>query len=309
MKTGFNLLLWTTHLDEAHLGVCEELKAADYDGVEVPVFHGTPEHYGRLGRRLDDIGLARTVVGIVQEEAANPMSGEPAHRAAGVAYLKWLVDCSAALGAEVLCGPFYQPLGVFSGRGATEEEWGRMVEAHRAMADHAAGRGLTIAVEPLNRFECYALNTLADAARLVDEVGADHYGLLYDTFHANIEEKDPAGAIAGAGGPDRPCPHQRERPGHARARACRFRGRLRGAEGGGLRRLADGRELRARTPGHRGGDEDLAAGGGVERGGVHRGPRADAPGLGGVTAMAGPRRTRACRGRGGGPSAAEHLRI
>ncbi len=199
MKTGFNLLLWTTHLDEAHLGVCEELKAAGYDGVEVPVFHGSPEHYEKLGRRLDDIGLARTVVGIVQDEARNPMSADAGARTAGVDYLKWLVDCSVALGAEVLGGPFYQPLGVFSGTGPTEEEWGRLVESQKAMAAHAGGRGLTLAVEPLNRFECYALNTIADASALVDAVEAGHYGLLYDTFHTNIEEKDPVGCIEAAG--------------------------------------------------------------------------------------------------------------
>lgn len=199
MKTGFNLLLWTTHLDEAHLGVCEELKAAGYDGVEVPVFHGSPEHYQKLGRRLNDIGLKRSVVGIVQDEARNPMSADAVARTAGVDYLKWLVDCSAALGAEVLCGPFYQPLGVFSGTGPTEEEWGWLVESQKAMAAHAVGRGLTLAVEPLNRFECYALNTMADAARLVDAVGAGHYGLLYDTFHTNIEEKDQVGSVGAAG--------------------------------------------------------------------------------------------------------------
>ena len=195
MKTGFNLLLWTTHLEEEHFPVCAALKDAGYDGVEVPVFQGSPSHYASTAARLDDLGLGRTVVGIVQSETANPLAQDAAHRTAGVDYLKWLVDCSVALGAEVLAGPFYQPLATFSGQGPMEVEWARLVAAHKAMADHAAGTGLTIAVEPLNRFECYALNTAADAARLVREVGAAHYGYLYDTFHANIEEKDPLGAI------------------------------------------------------------------------------------------------------------------
>ena len=53
-----------------------------------------------------------------------------------------------------------------------------------------------MAVEPLNRFECYALNTVADAADIVRRVNEPNYGLLYDTFHANIEEKDPVGVVA-----------------------------------------------------------------------------------------------------------------
>ena len=203
MKLGFNLLLWTTHLDEGMRAWLPRLKAAGYDGVEVPVFGGDPEHYARVRRWLADEGLAATVVGLVTSPDANPMAPEAASRAAGVAHLRWLVDCSAALGAEVLCGPFMQPLGQFSGRGPTADEWGWLVEGHRAMADHAAraGGGLRLAVEPLNRFECYALNTAADAARLVAEVGRPGvYGYLYDTFHANIEERDPVGVIGATAG-------------------------------------------------------------------------------------------------------------
>ncbi len=196
MKVGLNLLLWTTHVGDEHLGTLETLKTAGYDGVEVPIFAGDPGHYAALGRKLADIGLQSTVVAIVQDEARNPLSGDPAHRTAGIDYLKWLVDCSAALGAEVLAGPFYQPLGIFTGSGPTGAEWDHLVEAHRQMAAHAQGTGVALSVEPLNRFECYALNTAQAAARLVEEVGADNYGYLFDTFHANIEEKSLSGAIA-----------------------------------------------------------------------------------------------------------------
>jgi D-psicose/D-tagatose/L-ribulose 3-epimerase len=194
MKTGFNLLLWTTHVTDRHLPILDEIAAAGYDGAEIPVFEGTPDHYAALARELEKRGLKATVVGVVGSEAANPISGDAASRKAGQAHLDWLVDCSAALGAEVLCGPFHSPLGVFSGTGATTDEWQRCVEAHQAMAARARPHGLTLAIEPLNRFECYFLNTADDAARLVRDVGAANYGYLYDTFHFNIEEKDPVGA-------------------------------------------------------------------------------------------------------------------
>lgn len=196
MKIGFNLLLWATHVTEAHYPVLEQLKAAGYDGVEVPVFDGDPEYYARLRTVLEGMGLGATTVGIVQSEEANPASLDPAVHSAGSEYLKWLVDCSAALGAEVLCGPFYQPLGVFSGQPPSQSELDQIASAHQAMADHAAQSGLTLAVEPLNRFECYALNTAEAARSLVEAVGRKNYGYLYDTFHFNIEEKDPVAAIA-----------------------------------------------------------------------------------------------------------------
>ena len=199
MNIGLNLLLWTTHLTEDLLGVCERLKAAGFDGVEVPIFEGDTRHYAETRKRLNDLGLRSTAVAIVQSEEANPMSQNGAHRQAGIDYLKWLVDCADALGAEVLCGPFYQPLGIFSGAGPTDRDWAHIVAAHRQMADHAAGTKMQLSVEPLNRFECYALNTNARAGELVDAVGSENYGFLYDTFHSNIEEKDPIGSIAAAG--------------------------------------------------------------------------------------------------------------
>jgi len=47
----------------------------------------------------------------------------------------------------------------------------------------------------LNRFEVYFLNTHADAAKFAREVNHPACGIMYDTFHSNIEEKDPVGAI------------------------------------------------------------------------------------------------------------------
>jgi D-psicose/D-tagatose/L-ribulose 3-epimerase len=195
MKIGFNLLLWTTHLTAELLPVLRALRAAGYDGVEVPVFGGTPADYAETRRLLDGEGLAATAVGVVQSPEANPMSLDPASHRAGIDYLKRLTDSSVALGAEVLCGPFTQPLATFSGSGPTPAEWDRLVAAHKAMAAHA-GAAVRLAVEPLNRFECYALNTAAQAARLVAEVGSANYGYLFDTFHAHIEERHPAGALA-----------------------------------------------------------------------------------------------------------------
>ena len=191
MPLGFNLLLWTTHVTDEHWPTIEALAKAGYDGVEVPVFEGDPEDYRAIGQRLSDLGLRSTTVGVIGD--GNPIAEDGGLRKRGRANLSWLVECSQALGAEVLCGPFHQPLAEFTGAGPTEGEFERCVEAHRAMAEEAGS--LTLAVEPLNRFECYFLNTASQAARLVEAVDRANYGYLYDTFHFNIEEKDPVEAI------------------------------------------------------------------------------------------------------------------
>jgi D-psicose/D-tagatose/L-ribulose 3-epimerase len=196
MKIGFNLLLWTGHVTDEHAHLLGPIKAAGYDGVEIPIFGGDPEHFAALRRRLADEGLEATAVGLIPDAAHSPISPDADARAAAVAHLKWHVDCCEALGSDLFCGPFHQPLGVFSGAGPTAEEMARLVEAHRAMADYAAGPGITLAIEPLNRFECYVLNTAEQSAAHVAAVDRPNFGYLYDTFHANIEEKDPVGVIA-----------------------------------------------------------------------------------------------------------------
>ena len=196
MLLGFNLLLWTPFVTESVFPLFARLKAAGYDGVELPLFDGTPEHYRRVGEAVRDAGLRCTGIVIIPDEARNCASADATARDAGLGHLCWAIDCLEAAGGEVLCGPFYQPLGVFSGAPPTPAELARIAAVHRAAAAHAAAAGIRLAVEPLNRFECYLLNTMESAARLVDAVGAPNYGILYDTFHANIEEKDPVGVIA-----------------------------------------------------------------------------------------------------------------
>jgi D-psicose/D-tagatose/L-ribulose 3-epimerase len=196
MKTGFNLLLWTTHVGPAHFPLLEQLKAAGYDGVEIPLFEGSVAHFEQVGRAIADNGLECTTVTVLPDAAHSAISPDAASRQGAVDHFAWAIECSAALGSELLCGPFHQPLAVFSGTGPTEDETARAAEVHRQAAELAARSGIALAIEPLNRFECYFLNTMADARAYVRRVDHPAFGALYDTFHANIEEKDPVGCIA-----------------------------------------------------------------------------------------------------------------
>lgn len=199
MKTGFNLLLWTTHVTDAHQALFEPLQALGYDGVEIPLFEGKVEHYQRLGQALRNAGLACTTVTVLPDAAHSAISPDPAAQAGALAHLTWAIECSEALGSEILCGPFHQPLAQFSGTGPTEAERAAAVAVHQQAAERAARSGLVLALEPLNRFEAYFLNTMADTAEHVRRVDRPNFGALFDTFHANIEEQDPAAAIAAAG--------------------------------------------------------------------------------------------------------------
>jgi D-psicose/D-tagatose/L-ribulose 3-epimerase len=196
MKIGINMLLWTGHVTQAHIPVLRALKETGFDGVEVPLFDvSDPAHYRWLGSVLDDIGLERTVVAIIPDAAHSPISPETADRARAVEHLRRVIDCSATLGGTVLAGPWFQPLGMFTGERPSETELEHCAEVHRQIVPLAHAAGITCALEPLNRFEAHLLNTCEQSIAYAARVAEAGLGILYDTFHAHIEEQDPVAAL------------------------------------------------------------------------------------------------------------------
>ncbi|MEX2175306.1 MAG: sugar phosphate isomerase/epimerase [Pirellulaceae bacterium] len=193
MQYGMNLLLWTGELSDDLIPVLRMLKNLGFDGVELPIFN-TGLDYARWGKILDDLGLARTAV-TVRGVEDNPISADAATRKKGIEGNNRVLDCCAAVGATTLVGPFHSALGHFSGKGRTADEWKWGVESMRAVAEHAGKVEVTLGVECLNRFETYLLNTHADSARFCREVAHPRCRMMYDTFHANIEEKSMTEAI------------------------------------------------------------------------------------------------------------------
>ena len=195
MKLGMNMLLWSTDVSgPEYEPTFAMLKDAGFEGVEIPIFDREVEKYAQLGRRLGELGLERLAVS-ARGGDDNPISDDPAVRAEAVAATKTNIDSAAALGASLLCGPLSAALGVFSGAPPTAEEKKRAVAYLQEVAPYAEQHGVTLALEYLNRFEMYLTNTAADLAALVRAVEHPNVRMMYDTFHAQIEEKDPRAAL------------------------------------------------------------------------------------------------------------------
>ena len=194
MRIGMNLLLWTAFVTEEHLRLVSSLRELGFDGVELPLGGGDTAHYERLAPGLRATGAAvTTCLGLEPEN--DPASPDPAVRAAALERLRGAIDSTAALGGDVLCGPLHSAFKVFSGRGPTEDQFRWSAEVLHAAGEHAATQGVTLALEPLNRFECYLANTVAQGLRLVELADHPSVTLHYDTHHMHIEERCAADAI------------------------------------------------------------------------------------------------------------------
>ena len=196
VKIGMNMLLWGTQITPAHIPVFEGLAAAGYDGVEIPVVDQTEAQLKEMAAACDGLGLSRTASAFVGEDV-NPISPDPAVRAAGLDNLKRAIDNANLIGSEIVIGGLYQAHKYFTGHGATQDEWNWSAEYLHAAGEYAGSVGVSLGLEYLNRFEVFLVNTAADCRRMVEQVGLENVGVHFDTHHSNIEDPGARQALTG----------------------------------------------------------------------------------------------------------------
>ncbi|MFT5885401.1 MAG: D-psicose/D-tagatose/L-ribulose 3-epimerase [Arcticibacterium sp.] len=194
IKIGFNVLAWSSEVSEDLLPIIERLKTIGYDGVEFYVGAEDEKAYKTVSERCKALGLGVTTVTSLSAEN-NPISDNAKGRAIGLDRIKWAIDRSVDLGSDVLCGPFHSAHAHFYGRPASSDELKWAAEILHEAGDHAEQAGITLALEALNRFESYLVNTMADLKVLLQNVNHPSVRAMFDTHHANIEEKKYLDAI------------------------------------------------------------------------------------------------------------------
>jgi len=198
VRLSINLLAWSATVDRREIDLFPALARLGYAGVEVPILESEvpPASLDAIAAGLGAAGLACTV-STALPRGTSLLDATQARE--GVRFLRACIEAAGRLGARIVCGPVYAPVGDLPGRPADAAEWRSCVAALREVGRVAAGAGVTVAAEVLNRFETHFLNTAEQAVRLVEAVSSAHVGVHLDTFHMNVEEKDPAVAIATAG--------------------------------------------------------------------------------------------------------------
>ncbi|MCL2742669.1 MAG: sugar phosphate isomerase/epimerase [Planctomycetaceae bacterium] len=194
MKYGINLLLWTDTLSDDKFSVLDLIRKIGYDVVELPMFDKDVANAAKWGKKLDELGFLRSGTCAYGPDD-NMISADPKIRRQGIETNKRILDCCAAAGCEKMAGNCLSALGVFTGSSPSKDEWQWALDGAREIGDHAQKVNVKICFEALNRFEAYFINCMADGVRFVKELNHPFVGMMYDTFHGNIEEKNVADAI------------------------------------------------------------------------------------------------------------------
>lgn len=172
-----------------------------YDSIEISydsVALG-PDAPGTVAvrRMLDENGLSCWGSISLMFEGRDLIHADPAVRESSVDYLKRCITMVKELEGQVM-SIVPSEVGKIQPMASPEEEWQWAIEGLKEVHDHAQREGVSMAVEPLNRFETNFLNRHDQALMLAEEV-ADDVGVCLDTYHMNQEEADIYGAIHNAG--------------------------------------------------------------------------------------------------------------
>ncbi|HAL62403.1 MAG TPA: hypothetical protein DCP08_08370 [Chloroflexi bacterium] len=195
--------------DEPLRKTFERLQKYGYDGLELV---GEPQRYDiqEVRELCQEFGLSvLSVLGWaiwpLERDLAHP---DPQMRQKALNYAAECVDLAIAVGAPLVVvipasagrtSPIGQPDSEKAWKEAVAREWGYAVESVRKAAAYAEQKSLLLAIEPINRYESFLVNSTAQGLRFIREVNSPAVRLHLDTFHMNIEDRDPAVAIREAG--------------------------------------------------------------------------------------------------------------
>lgn len=196
MKIGVNTWVWVSPFNTEAFDLIPKVKGMGFDVLEIALDDASMIDAALLKKMLADNGLSATVCGAFGP--TRDISNEEASiRKIGKDYILESLRFAEKIGSSLFSGPVYSAVGKTRLIPAEQKrrERGWCVENLREIAKVASDAGVTIGVEPLNRFESDMVNLVEQAVDLVDEVGSPVYKIHIDTFHANIEEKSIPASI------------------------------------------------------------------------------------------------------------------
>jgi D-psicose/D-tagatose/L-ribulose 3-epimerase len=197
MKYGVNSFVWVSPCTtKAVAELAPKVKSMGFDILEIACENPDLLDIPAIKEVLAKNKLSTIICGVFGADR-NICSPDPNTRTNARKYILWLIDAAAQLDSRVVCGPMYSAVGKahLEDSESREREWILAVYEIRELANYAAGKGIKLALEPLNRFETDMINTVSQGLEFIKDVGRENLGLHLDTFHMHLEEKSSPDAI------------------------------------------------------------------------------------------------------------------
>jgi D-psicose/D-tagatose/L-ribulose 3-epimerase len=199
-KFGISSFILASPFTDGDVDQFDRAKGMGFDLIEVCIEDPSRLTPDALIAASERTGLPVSICGAFGPDR-DVSHDDPAMRELGIEYLKLCVDYAQLVGSPHVAGPMYSATGKTRLLTPDERKQQRTwaAESLRGVADYAGEHGVSLAIEPLNRFETDLVNTVEQGLELIDLIGRDNAGFMLDTFHMNIEEKSAGDAIRSAG--------------------------------------------------------------------------------------------------------------
>ena len=197
---GINTFLWASPFKTVHLPLLDKARTLGFDLVEIPIEGEQDIDYHKAAEAYKRTGLKSSICAVMGA-GRDPSHDDEAIQKGGVSYLKHCIDAAVTMGSPIVVGPLYAAVGRTWQATADQRrrELDRCAKNLKQVARHAEDTGITLALEPLNRFETSFINLTEQALELIRMIDSPRVKIMMDTFHANIEEKSLGKAIEAAG--------------------------------------------------------------------------------------------------------------
>lgn len=197
MKLGIHAYEWCSEWSNKTLDIIDRVKELGFDFIEIPLMRLDLFDPKAVRERLD--GFEVTTSNVLLADDVDVTSFDPEVRRNGVKYLKACVKASAEAGAKMFSGVIYSQYLKKATKMPSEAEWEFSAQSMKEVARYAADFGMSIAFEPVTRYESYLLNTAEQAVRLLDMIDEPNAFVHLDSYHMNVEEKNFHDAVVTAG--------------------------------------------------------------------------------------------------------------
>lgn len=200
LKIGVNTFLLTSPFTNERIDIIRQFKEWGCDAVEIALEDASHIDAHLIKQALDENNIVCSSICAAMGPGRD-LRGTEAEQQNAITYISQVLDTMAILDCPVMVGPLYSTVGRAeqTPRDAYKAQWDTVVAHLRTLASYADGLGKKLAIEPLNRYETDFVNTCEQGLELIQAIDHSAVGLLLDTYHMNIEEKDSATAIRKAG--------------------------------------------------------------------------------------------------------------
>ncbi len=197
-KLGIFMNFWEKNWDADHAKYIRKAKEIGFDILEFqaqPLLEMTDDKIRSLKSLADEVGIELTY-SLGLDRAYDVSSLDENIRKGGVKYLQDIIRKMYVGGGTLLSGVSYAGWGTPDNfLGDKRPYWEQSIKSMREIIKVAEECGVTYCVEAVNRFETCLINTAEEALKYVSEIDSENIGVLLDTYHMNIEEKNIGDAI------------------------------------------------------------------------------------------------------------------